>query len=545
MEGYITWFYNWATNPGNLDGILEEYGVDFVPMAWNHLFNEESMRAYYTNHPEAKYLLGFNEPNFIDQANMTPSLAAAQWPVLEAIADEFGLEIVGPAVNYCGNCVSEGGTTYTNPFDYLDDFFAACPDCRVDYIAVHNYMCYAEPLIDYLEEFKKYGKKIWLTEFACGDQASITLSMQENLLLGALDYMDNDTMIYKYAWFIGRTNGSDWNIDIFESEGGKLTELGEIYLYFNAIHDTSYYTPVPARIEAESYSVMSGIQLEKTMDFDGLANLGWIDAGDFMEYNIIAPDSGDYYLYLRLSANQDANMEIHVNGDSVGFLDIPYTGGWQSWETFNKVIPLGKGNSRLKLISSTGNFNINWLRVEDRTNLAPDISAGDDIYLELPANTATLNATASDGDDDELIFRWIQTAGPSCTITTPDSISAIISCSSEGNYTFKITVSDGFETASDLIVVHVTGQTGVSIQKIRNITVYPNPFQDKLHIIPGDVTSPYTIDIVNMAGQSVQKREFNHWEGELEMDLSDELPGIYVVKLTSIEKVGVIRILKE
>ena len=164
------------------------------------------LREFYTNHPEAKFLLGFNEPNFREQANMTPSAAAAAWPGLEAIADEFGLELVSPAVNWCGNCVSEGGVTFTNPYDYLDAFFEACPDCRVDYIGVHNYMCYSGPLIDYLEGFRKYGKKIWLTEFACWDQATITLDMQKNLVIGALDYLDNDTMIYRYSWFTGRSN---------------------------------------------------------------------------------------------------------------------------------------------------------------------------------------------------------------------------------------------------------------------------------------------------------------------------------------------------
>lgn len=57
---------------------------------------------------------------------MTPLEAAAEWPRLEAIANEFVLKIVGPAVNFCGNCVTENGTTYNDPFDYLDDSFQAC-----------------------------------------------------------------------------------------------------------------------------------------------------------------------------------------------------------------------------------------------------------------------------------------------------------------------------------------------------------------------------------------------------------------------------------
>jgi hypothetical protein len=129
-------------------------------------------------------------------------------------------------------------------------------------------MCYSGSLIDYLEGFKKYGKKIWLTEFACWDQATITLDMQKSLMLGALDYMDNDTMIYRYAWFIGRAGADTPDITLFEDQAGKLSELGELYVNYQAKHDTSVYYPVPARIEAESYSAMQGIALELTSDFD-------------------------------------------------------------------------------------------------------------------------------------------------------------------------------------------------------------------------------------------------------------------------------------
>jgi hypothetical protein len=546
MQDYLTWFYNWGTGPGNIENALDDYDIEFVPMAWNGSFNEENLRTYYTNHPEAKYLLGFNEPNFLEQANMTPSNAAAQWPRLEAIADEFGLEIVGPAVNWCGSCVSEGGTTYTNPYTYLDDFFAACPDCRVDYIAVHNYMCYTEPLVSYLKAFEKYNKKIWLTEFACWDQANITLEMQKSYMLGALDYLDNDSMIYKYSWFIGRSGSGTPHIDIFESEGGKLTELGEIYLYYDARHDTSIYRSIPARIEAESYSAMSGIQLQATEDFNGLANVGWIDPGDFLQYNIDVPEAGDYYLYLRLSANAAANIEVEVNGESLTFLDIPYTGGWQSWETFNTVISLEEGKSNLKLITSTGNFNINWIRIEDRSNIAPTVTANENIYLVLPESTTTLTAVAADDDDDddELVYQWLQTAGPSCTLTSPDSASTAIQCSSAGIYIFKITVSDGFDVASDLLIVYVSEATNTSIDVLMDITVKPNPFQDKVYLsLPRGIREGI-LEIVNISGQQVVEKQNYQCDGELEMDLSGEAPGIYFVKLTGTDGLRLIRIVK-
>ncbi|NJO90294.1 MAG: hypothetical protein HC831_16120 [Chloroflexia bacterium] len=98
----ISWWYNWSETPeSSVADVYSNYGFDFVPMTWNGNFNETSLRNFIANHPDTKYLLAFNEPNFIDQANMTPSQVAAQWARLESIADDYNLKIVAPAVNYC------------------------------------------------------------------------------------------------------------------------------------------------------------------------------------------------------------------------------------------------------------------------------------------------------------------------------------------------------------------------------------------------------------------------------------------------------------
>lgn len=138
----ISWWYNWSIKPDSLiQDVYQNYGVEFVPMAWNGGFDDQAMRDYINAHrDDVKYILAFNEPNFLEQANMTPSQAAAEWPRLEAIADEFGLKIVSVAMNFCGNCVTENGTTYYDPIDYFDDFFEVCPDCRVDALSIHAYM---------------------------------------------------------------------------------------------------------------------------------------------------------------------------------------------------------------------------------------------------------------------------------------------------------------------------------------------------------------------------------------------------------------------
>ena len=247
----VSWWYNWSEKPENsVENVYEDYGFEFVPMTWNGYFDSVKLVTFLSNHPETKYLLAFNEPNFISQANMTPSQAAAIWPKIESIADEYNLEIVGPAVNFCGTCVEENGVTYYSPFDYLDDFFAACQDCRVDYIAVHSYMNNVSSLQWYINEFKSYGKPIWLTEFAGWEQNGTinNISDQINFMMGAVDFLESDTAVFRYSWFIGRGSGISTypHIDIL-GVNGELTELGQAYTQM-PFHNDSLIVEIPARI---------------------------------------------------------------------------------------------------------------------------------------------------------------------------------------------------------------------------------------------------------------------------------------------------------
>ncbi len=546
ISGSLSWWYNWANTPEpGVAGVFEAYEMDFVPMAWNASYNVSKLKEFYTSHPEAKFLLGFNEPNFREQANMTPSAAAAAWPGLEAIADEFGLELVGPAVNWCGNCVSEGGITYTNPYDYLDAFFAACPDCRVDYIGVHNYMCYSGPLIDYLEGFRKYGRKIWLTEFACWDQATITLDMQKNLVIGALDYLDNDTLIYRYSWFTGRSGSGTPHLDLFESEPGKLSDLGELYLNYNPIHDTSFYMAVPGRIEAENYSSMSGIALEGTSDFDGIANVGWIDAGDWLEYNLNVPDSGDYYLYLRIASTTSSSIRILTNDSLETVLNITSTGGWQNWKTLKSQVSLDTGFVKLRLHTPKGGFNINWLAISTQENRSPLCTAGEDQVITSPESTLLLAGQGSDPDDDPLVYKWSKVSGAECTIESPHTPVTNIIGLAPGSYYFRLEVSDGLEVTSDMVRITVKQSTVGTPEMIAGpLEVYPNPAGNLLVVnIPEHILA-VNLTVTNTLGQIVLTQSFSENNRNTDVDITDLENGIYFVKLDALTVSFVARIIK-
>src|SRR5262249_27495498 len=148
----------------------------------------------------ARYLLTFNEPNFGSQSNLTPAAAAALWPKIEDLATRRGLKIVSPALNFCGGSCNE-----TDPFVWLDHFFAACTGCRVDYVAMHWYACSGSALTWYLEKYKtKYTQPLWLTEFSCLDNATISDTLEAQYLHDALTLLEADPRVFRYSWFTGR-----------------------------------------------------------------------------------------------------------------------------------------------------------------------------------------------------------------------------------------------------------------------------------------------------------------------------------------------------
>ncbi len=222
LSSDVTWWYNWSVAPeAAVRDVYRNLNVEFVPMIW-----DETRYGSAGSIPSGtKTLLGFNEPNFFSQANLSAAQAAAQWPNVQQIAQSRGMKIAAPAVNFCGPAAS---CHDTDPFNYLQAFFAACPNCQVDYVAAHWYACDLPALQWYIGQLKtKFPTKpIWLTEFACGDGADRSLAKQKQYMQAAIPYLESEPQVAKYAWFADEN--AIPNVGLTTSTGA-LTELGQLY----------------------------------------------------------------------------------------------------------------------------------------------------------------------------------------------------------------------------------------------------------------------------------------------------------------------------
>ena len=451
LESNISWWYNWYHLPD--EGLREnfkDFDVAFVPMAWNGDFDEVGMRSFLSSNPQIEYLLGFNEPNFTDQANMTPSEAAVAWPKLEQIAKEFNLKIVGPAVNYCGNCVSENGIAYSDPIEYLDDFFEACQNCQVDYIAVHWYGCGG--LDWYLDQFAKYNLPIWVTEIACWDQDNISLDQQKSFLINAVDQIENHPNVEKYAWFTGRGEGPFISL---LGASGQLTELGELYMNM-PIHDEEAYVSIPAKIEAEAYQQMDGVQLELCSEGENEINVGYLESGDFLEYNIEVAEAGVFNFNLRYAAIRQGKLGLEL--DDVGVLDVflPTTGDWQDWENVGWDLELSEGTHTIRLVVLVEGFNLNWMDIQypkEPLNVAIPKD-----HVDVYPNPADISFSISELDNiHQIIISNINHQVVYREVISPDirELKVDVSGFSDGLYIIRMLSPNGGIISSKLLVQHL------------------------------------------------------------------------------------------
>jgi hypothetical protein len=219
----VSWWYDWSNS-----GAAPPARIDFVPMIWGGATLGGPIPT------STKYLLGFNEPNFKAQANLTPQQAAADWPKVEALAKPLGIPLVSPGLNFCGSSTNTSGCSdpsVTDPYSWLKDFFEACTGCEVDYVAVHWYNCDLPSLQGYiegnssgLEGFVQFGKPIWLTEFSCDTTHSA--ADQKTYLQAAVPWLESDPHVYRYSWF----SASNIPNALLMNTDGTLTDLGMTYV---------------------------------------------------------------------------------------------------------------------------------------------------------------------------------------------------------------------------------------------------------------------------------------------------------------------------
>lgn len=214
-----SWYYTWGVSSG-----LKPARARFVPMIWGPQQVTASDLAT-AKRSNSGNLLGFNEPDRPDQANLTPARACALWPRLQAT----GLRLGAPAVSWGADV----------PGGWLDQFMTCVRQhrLRVDFIPLHfyssNYASATSDLKRYIAAtYARYHKPVWITEYALLDfgagRAQASPRQQAAFVRTSTAMMNRLSYLERYAWFALEYDQAKLGTGLYDAKG-RPTLWGQEY----------------------------------------------------------------------------------------------------------------------------------------------------------------------------------------------------------------------------------------------------------------------------------------------------------------------------
>ena len=221
----VSWFYTWTAYSPCPDVV----DPPFVPMIFNASYMNYVATVNQTKGVE--YLLGFNEPDYDNQANMDVSTAIELWPQLM----ETGLKLGSPSATQYVESDRNGPL-------WLKQFMGNVTKLgyRVDFICIHYYMRDNQlPQYSTINDLRNFlnnirisypGYKVWLTEFN-NQSGNVTENIGYFQDAYSLITSEFEDLVERYSWFTNRWQNWKYNQETYLNsiDNGELTRLGRVY----------------------------------------------------------------------------------------------------------------------------------------------------------------------------------------------------------------------------------------------------------------------------------------------------------------------------
>jgi len=136
-------------------------------------------------------------------------------------------------------------------------------------------------------------------------------------------------------------------------------------------------------------------------------NVGWTNAGEWMQYTMDVAESNSYIASVRYSG-QTATGKIRLAVDQTGVtgsVSLPPTGGWQTWKT--QVLGsflLDEGRHTLKVTTETSGYNLNYLDFTIGTGIRLENTGGNPLFSVIPDPSSSCLVIIA-GQESELSYK--------------------------------------------------------------------------------------------------------------------------------------------
>lgn len=247
----LSWYYNWGTAP-TYTGECPNQKLDFVPMIWGAYSGSNEQLTTIKN-AGYKTVLGYNEPDFVDQSNVPIETAITN----QKYFTDSNLRVGSPA-SAIGAPNSKWFNEYWNGINHDD----------IDFIPIHNYPGNVGKTDDEIKNnakaflqlvsdtYTKFNKPVWITEFAvanwdyywdgyngANEENKAQVESFMNYVINGFDGnkgLDDLEYVERYAWFsfdaLDRYGGDSGLFNTKSDNNknnnltvGSLTKLGNLY----------------------------------------------------------------------------------------------------------------------------------------------------------------------------------------------------------------------------------------------------------------------------------------------------------------------------
>ncbi len=121
------------------------------------------------------------------------------------------------------------------------------------------------------------------------------------------------------------------------------------------------------------------VDIEESSDTAGGYNIGWTEAGEWLEYDIELA-GGQYQVSSRVASDVNGTViNLSIDGENISNSYLSSSGGWQAFVDKNIAkVELSSGKHTLRYSIVEGPININWLKLASITYDPNEVKPGSD-----------------------------------------------------------------------------------------------------------------------------------------------------------------------
>ncbi|WP_049722419.1 carbohydrate-binding protein [Gilvimarinus polysaccharolyticus] len=196
-------------------------------------------------------------------------------------------------------------------------------------------------------------------------------------------------------------------------------------------------------VEAEDYTLMSGVQTEPSWDEATATIASWIDPGDYLIYSLDVDVQGLHTFTYRYASDAGGGIIHLFAGDTlVDVVELPSTGGWGSWGEIQSTAVLPAGETDLIIMPQQGGWNLNWFEIspnDDSSSSASSSEQSSSSSTLSSSSVASSNSSAPSSSENPVVSRvqaesFTSMAGVEVESSWDEGPTNIVSWTDPGDY---------------------------------------------------------------------------------------------------------------